>query len=344
MNDEEMRQFEQWCRKVLPEMGRFRAACVLKNRRRAGATLGVEGPNIGRSIDDLDELLRGWLDDGSLIDRHETRQVIPTEAGEELLRYCEKLAELRAEVLANLDRLQRGSQIRVAMTHSAFIAYFSALESTYKTRRADGTLDYGRKFFSQDKVWTEIEREVLEGQADVGIYSFPPSRRREIDPNLTVQNWVQEEIVLVLPESVNNPKGDTISLNDLPLLPKIVHYDRSLRFDRTDTIEKYLRKHGALRRFKDNWLLGVGSIAEIKETLKRHKEFMSFLPWPTVQEEHQDRSLRAYRLNPPMRPRLMHTVCRLHCGRRAVADFLRAAAALQGPRNFDPTVRGQIAQ
>jgi DNA-binding transcriptional LysR family regulator len=342
MTDEQIREFERWCRDTMPELARFYAACFFKNRRKAGGAVGREGLNVGRSIIHLEKLLGGVLQGGSLIDHKEPRKVHPTEAGEELLRYCEQMESMRLQLLQNLDRLQRGSEIRIAMTHSAWLAYFGALETAYKQRRPEGALNYGEKFFRQDKVWTEIEQEVLDGRADVGVYSFPPSRRREMHPDLAVQNWIREEIVLVLPESPDNPKGDTLSLNDLSILRKVVHYSRSLKFDRTDTIEKYLRQQGTLKRFAGKeWLLGVNSIAEMIQTLREQRSFMSFLPWPTVEQDHRCGALRAYRLNSPMRPRLMTIICRLHTDRRAVADFLKAAASLQGTRNFEPNSQGQ---
>lgn len=106
--------------------------------------------------------------------------------------------------------------------------------------------------------------------ADVGVYSFPDSRKREISPSLAVRNWIDEEIVLVLPAGTPGLRDtSTISLRDLDELPRVVHYGRALGFDRTHTIEEYLKRQEVFRRYKEDWLLGVNTIAEIRDTLLR---------------------------------------------------------------------------
>lgn len=332
--ERDVRALERWCREVLPELGTFRAACLYKTRAKAGSMLGKEGQNVGKSITRLEQLLRNSLNGGSLVDHADSKKVSPTEAGEELRDYCEKLASLSSDFLDRLKDLQYGSKIRIAMTHYAWLAYSGALEAAYKERRPDGIFDYGGRVYSQDKVWKEIEQEVLEGRADIGVYSFPPTRRKEVSAELAVRNWIEEEYVFVLPGGAKgNPKGKVASLRDLSTFPQVVHYDRSLDFDRTRTIEQYLRRQKVHDRFSGDWLFGVNAISEIKETLQG-KGGMSFLPWPTVEREHHEGKLQAYRLNPPMRPRVMKIICRLHGSRHAVVDFLKAAASLEGKRAF----------
>jgi DNA-binding transcriptional LysR family regulator len=334
MQDFDVRAFDRWCRDVGPVLADFRAACIHRNRRKAGKELGKEGCNVGKAVTKLEELLKEDLGGGSLIDRGEPRKVYPTEAGEAVLQYCEELYALRSRLLDRLKYLQHGSEIRVATTNYAWIAYGNALEAAYRKRRPDGVVNFGDQFYSQDRVWEEIERDVLEGRADIGVYSFPPSRANQVSPDLAVLNWVEEEFVLVLSgPAANNVKAETISLRDLPSLPRVVHYSRSLGFDRTDTIEDYLRREDVLKRYPGDWLLGVNTISEIQNTLL-HKDGISFLPWPAVECEHRKGTLRAYRLNHPMRPRTIRIICRLHTSRRAVADFVQAAATLEVKRSF----------
>jgi len=331
--DIDVRVFEQWCRQVLPDLAAFYAACVYKNRSKAGTKLGKQGQNVGKSIVRLERQLKDFLGGGSLIDHNEPRHVIATEAGKELFRYCQELAASRPRVLDNLTRLQRGSEVRLAMTHYAWMAYGNALEKAYKKRRPDGTVDFGNKFYGQDKVWDDIEQEVLNDKADIGVYSFPPSRRRDVPKDLSVRNWIEEEIVLVVPGGFVKTARSTISLANLPAFPRVVHYSRSLNFDRTDTIEKYLEQQNVRSRFGSDWLLGVNTIAEIKDTLL-HKVGISFLPWPTVEKEYRNKALDVFHLNPPMRPRVMKIICRVHTSRGAIRDFLKAADTLEGPRTL----------
>lgn len=96
MKDFDPKIFEDWCREVIPELATFQAACVYGNRRIAGTAIGKQGPNVGKSITRLEALFHKQLNGGSLIDRAEPRKVVPTEAGEELQRYCDQVDALRS--------------------------------------------------------------------------------------------------------------------------------------------------------------------------------------------------------------------------------------------------------
>ncbi len=332
-------EFERWCREVLPELGTFQAACHFQTRLMAGARLQKEGPTIGRSLKRLNEgLLQEFLGGGSLFDKEEQRGVQPTDAGRAVLEYGEQVYALRAALLEKLTALQSGSGVRVAMTHYAWLTYNTALETAYRKVRSDGTIHNSDKFYEQDRVWEEVEQEVLGGRADIGVYSFPPSRLKQFAPELSLIDWMEEEFVLVLPRElarkIKSPWKTIYDLSQLlPILPRVVHYRRSLGFDRTLIIHDYLRQQGVMPRFNGEWLLGVNTIAEIKETLLS-KEGMSFLPWQSVEQECNKGALFAYKLYPPMRPRTIKIISRLHNARPAVKDFLDAAKSLSKVMEF----------
>src|SRR5277367_93348 len=338
MADLDLRDLDRWCREVMPELATFYAACEYRTRKRAGQKLGKEGQSVGRSISRLEVLLKDSLGGGSLVSPEKPREVKATDAGRALLEYWKDIVSLRLGLLEKLSTLQRGSEIRAATTNYAWLAYGDALEHAYKKRRTDGVVSPGNKFYGRDRVWEDVEKQVLEGNADIGIYSFPPSRQKEFPKDLGCLNWMEEEIVLVLsPDLARKAKKEKVSVYELslrlPSMPRIVHYARELGFDRTDAIEDYLRRQNVLRRYEEDWLLGVNSIAEIKDTLIK-KGGISFLPWPTVEEEHQKKTLHAYPLNSYMRPRVIKIIYRLHGLRSAVQDFCDAAETLRGIRNF----------
>ncbi|HTV56940.1 MAG TPA: LysR family transcriptional regulator [Terriglobia bacterium] len=338
MSDFEARKNERWCRDVLAELGTFHAACVYKTRRLAGTKLGKEGQSVGRSIARLESLLKDALNGGFLIDPSEERKVIPTDAGKVLELYCEELIAARARLLSRFADLQQSTRLRIATTHYAWMAYGSELQRVYRQACPDGVLDHGDNFWQQDRVWNEIEARVLQGLADVGIYSFPPTRAKEVPEDLEVVNWIDEEFVLVFSKDLARlVKRDQISILDfsllVPFLPKVVHYKRELNFDRTDLIEEYLRRQRVLPRFDGDWLSGVDTIEEMKATLLKGGA-ISLLPWPTVAEEHLQGRLKAYPLNLPMRPRVIRLLFRRHNCRRSVTTFLNAAATIGGARRF----------
>jgi DNA-binding transcriptional LysR family regulator len=151
-SDNDVRALERWCRYVLPEIATFQAACTYRIRRKAGDKLGKRGQNVGKSIARLETGLKDYLSGGSLIDHNEPRLVSPTEAGDALLACCREISESRARLLETLALLQRGSEVRLAMTHYAWLAYGAALEAAYEKRRSGGTVNFGNKFYGQDRV------------------------------------------------------------------------------------------------------------------------------------------------------------------------------------------------
>jgi DNA-binding transcriptional LysR family regulator len=332
-------QFDRWCRDVLPELATFHAACHYKTRKMAGTRLQKEGPSIGRSIVRLESALQEYLCGGSLVDPEEQRGVEATDAGRALVEYSAQVYAARAKLLEQLTALQSGSGVRIAMTHYAWLTYSGELEAAYKKIRQEGTLDFGDRFYGQDRVWEDVEKEVLEGRCDVGIYSFPPSRQKAFpEDQLRIMNWMEEEFVLVLPPDLaRKAKNRRMTIYDfsqlVTSLPSVVHYSRGLGFDRTVLIHDYLKRQRVMPRFQGDWLFGVNTIAEIKETLIQ-KGGMSFLPWPAVEQECKRGSLVAFRLYPHMRPRTIKIISRLHNARPAVKDFLEAAESLAGIREF----------
>jgi DNA-binding transcriptional LysR family regulator len=337
----DVRSNERFCREILSELATFQAACFHKTRSLAGTKLDKKGQSVGRAIARLEAVLKTELNGGYLVDPKEPRSVEPTDAGQLLLDFFEDVLARKDRLVSDLNSLQRGSVIRVATTSYAWLAYEKELVSAYKALRSDGVLDPGGNFWEQDRVWEDIENEVLQGRADVGIYSFPPSRRREFPAGLAMLNWIDEDFVLVVPKSIaKQVRRERISLQELaqilPKLPPVVHYRRSLGFDRTDLIEDYLRRQRVLSRYEGDWLMGVNTIAEIKDTLVK-RDGISFLPWPTVAQEHKSGQLTAYALMHSMRPRGIKIIYRPHNCRGAVNDFIKAAKGLGPRRRFPET-------
>jgi len=338
----DVRRFDWFCREIMPEVATFLTVANLGNRSQAAIKLGKTGPTIGKSLTRLEEALRGELNGGFLIDHDEPRKVEPTDAGNLLKEFCRKLEAESDLFLDRLEALQRGSEIRLATTNYAWLDYGATLRAAYQQRRPDGTINFGDKLYSQDKVWDEIEKEVSEGRADIGIYSYPPTRSKKVPSELSTLDWIEEEIVLVVAGRRRNTAQDFARLMaSLPDYGRVVHYDRSLHFDRTDTIEKYLKEYNVYKKYpRGQWLLGVSNILEIKAHLAKAGG-VSFLPWPTVEKEYQSGMFQVYRLKPRMRPRLLKIICRKHNSRPSVVDFIRAAGTLKGPRNFNSSKAGQ---
>jgi DNA-binding transcriptional LysR family regulator len=343
MAEFDSRAFKHFCEHVLSKLATFQTACETETRAEAGRVLGIGGQAVGKAIRSLEISLKEPLDNEFLIDHSGPLTVVPTEAGLMLLTFARQIRTLSLQFHAQLNASQHTGDIRLAMTRSAWLAYGNELRSAYNKVRPDGTVNFGNEFYSRDRVWDDIEKSVLNNEADFGIYSFPPSRMTRHSQQgappygLAMHPLTEEEIVLVFPgDSSDKPRGRQVYLRKLPSpLPQVVHYRRSLGFDRTATIEAYLGQEGALKRYTGDWLLGVDSISEIKDTLVRYGG-MSFLPWPDVECEHHNHSLQAYRLVPRMRPRIIWLTYRAQTSRPALTDFLKAAAMIPKKREFLP--------
>ncbi len=338
MADFDDRAFKEFSENILQRLAIFQTACSSVSRVEAGIKLGIDGSWVSKTILKLEEELKQELNGGTLIDHSGPLAVVPTAAGEKLLELACKVRADSERFLNELTMMQRNADIRLAMTRSAWVAYGRELEAEYKAVCPEGSLNFGDEFYSRDQVWDAIEQSVLQGRADAGIYTYPPSRDKKhlVPPGLAIQPWIEEEIVLVFPgDSPRRPKASIVSLHNLPYLERIVHYRRSLSFDRTTSIEAYLKQEKVLKRYAHDWLLGVDTISEIKDTLVRMGG-MSFLPWPDVKHEHERGTLQAFKLKPPMRPRSVKIAYRLHNSRPALIKFRAATAKLQGKREFHP--------
>ena len=325
---------------MLSKLATFQTACDTETRSEAGRVLGVGGQAVGKAIKAIEASLKEPLNGESLVDHTGPLTVVTTQAGDMLLKFAEQVRALSLQFHSELTAAQHSADVRLAMTRSAWLAYGKELQAAYKLIRPEGALNFGNEFYSRDRVWNDIEAAVLNGEADFGVYSFPPSRltrrgkKDRVPDGIAMHALTEEEMVLVFPgDNPNRPKGKQVSLKKLSTVQPVVHYRRSLGFDRTSTIEAYLGQEGVLSRYGGDWLLGVDSISEIKDTLIRYGG-ISFLPWPDVEREHRTHALQAYRLNPPMRPRTIWLAYRLQTSRPAVKDFLKAANTIPKRREF----------
>lgn len=151
-----------------------------------------------------------------LVDPKEKKSVKLTDAGVKLLEFTKGVMRLKDGFYLELTKLNDGFDITVATTNYAWLTYAEELEGSYRKINDKGSLNPGKGFWQQDRVWEELEDAVLNGQADVGIYSYPPSRRKEFPKDLTQIDWVAEEYVFVVPAKIAaTVKRDRLSISDL---------------------------------------------------------------------------------------------------------------------------------
>ena len=337
MAEFDAREFRNFSKHILHKLAVFETACSSGSRIEAGQKLGIDGSQVGKIILELERDLKDVLNGATLIDHSGPLAVVPTNAGRRLWQFAQSIRSASATFVNDLEAMQRSKDIRLAVTHSALLAYAHDLEREYKLVCPEGTLNWGDEFPSRDKVWDDIETRLLEGKADAGIYTYPPSRDKKklVPAGIAVHPWIEEEMVLVISKKSDVlPKERVVSLQNLPKLERIVHYRRALEFERTTTIEAYLKQQKVLKRYAGDWLSGEDSITAIKDALIR-RGGMSFLPWPDVQHEYEQKTLRVYKLDPPMRPRTVRIAFMLNASLPALAKFRMATARLKGQRTFE---------
>lgn len=205
MGDFDSRAFKRFCEDVLSKLATFQTACEAASRSDAGRVLGIGGQAVGKAIKGLEASLKGPLNNEPLIDHSGPLTVVPTEAGEMLLSFAQQIRTLSIQFYTQPNTAQHSGNVRLAMTRSAWLAYGNALRTAYSNIRPDGAVTFGNAFYSRDRVWDDIERTVLRGDADFGVYSFPPSRtlgrgkKSCLPDGLAIHALTEEEIVRCSP-------------------------------------------------------------------------------------------------------------------------------------------------
>lgn len=211
----------------------------------------------------------------ALIDRfHRPWKLTP--AGKVFYEGCRELVERFLEIENQVRGFQTESRslVKVAAIYSVglgpmnqYVRKFSELHPQAQVRI---------EYLHPDRVYEKV----LEGEADVGIVSFPRSGRR-----FSVTPWRYERMVVALPPSHTLVRAREIDLSQIAG-EKYVGLDRGLVIRRE--IDRFLKRRG----------IEVDVVQEFDniEAVKRAVEVgsgLSILPRVTLEREIQTGSLRA---------------------------------------------------
>lgn len=202
-----------------------------------------------------------------LIDRS-TRPWVVTDIGRRCYDFCR-------EILKTYDRLEKEigghkiktqSKLRIGSIYSAGFSYLTHCNDRYQEVNSTDELDIE---YLHPEI---IVKRVLADELDLGIVSFPSSRRE-----LGVISCGEEELVVVC-----SPQHELARLPEIPPAnldgQEFVGFDQGLRISRK--VKNSLKKIGVTQRIR----LRFDNIEAIKRAVE-DSMYVSILPLPTLDRE-----------------------------------------------------------
>jgi DNA-binding transcriptional LysR family regulator len=313
-------QMDLFCRRVLPELADYRDAVAAGSLAAASLSLNKTPQAVGQGIKRLQNNLVAWLNNGTLTDRSLKKSVRTTEAGDLTFAFAEKLLADCDAFAANLHALQTSNLVRLACIHIGWMTYGPQIIDAFAKRVPGGTIDVqtiGGADYPQN-----IVAAVREGNADVGITSFPP----KVSKPLLLQPLQDREMVLVFSAKYPKlPREKTVSLErvisrDESL--KVAVHRRALNSPLGNLVVHYLKRLGA--DLGPSQLYEAQNVAEIRETIERIPGVISILPSDAADKE----SFRAYHLDPPLKPWTWGLIYRAGTSKRPMREFIECLRPL----------------
>lgn len=217
-----------------------------------------------------------------LIDRS-VRPFRLTAAGKLYYEFCKDIYLRVERFRAQLEELKGQMQgvVRVASIYSVGLSELSYLSQEFSRRYPDCKLEV--EYLRPDRVYTAVE----EGRVDLGIVSYPESRR-----HIAVMPWRLEEMHVVV--SPDHPLAirDRVAPEELCGL-EFVAFDDALPIRRE--IDRYLREHGVEVKV----VLHFDNIQSVKEAVA-YGAGISILPVRSLRAEIREGRLKAIPLTDPL--------------------------------------------
>ncbi|GIW81555.1 MAG: transcriptional regulator [Gemmatales bacterium] len=214
-----------------------------------------------------------------LIDRS-TRPLQLTEAGKIYFEGCQGLVEQYLELEASIrnTREERARHVQVAAIYSVGLGDMGQCIDRFKALQPNVHVHI--EYLHPERV---VEK-VLDGEAEIGLVSFPRSTR-----HLTALPWRQEEMVVACAPSHPLAHHKTIRTSQLEG-EKFVGFDKNLTIRRE--VDRFLRSRNTSVVVE----LEFDNIENIKKAVE-YGAGVALLPMPTLQIETKAGTLRAVRLN-----------------------------------------------
>src|SRR5579862_1669439 len=183
-------EMDWFCKNVLPYLAVYHAAVLAGTRTAIHRQFNVSKVSIGNNISALADALARWLKETPLSTT--PRGVLPSEAGRIVFDFAERILTESQSFIGQLDTFKPNLNVRVASIYSAWTVYGARLQTQFQTSVSGGTVsptyDGGKGDYPN-----LITARVKNGEADVGITSYPP----KVEPPLVRQRLQDSQFVIV---------------------------------------------------------------------------------------------------------------------------------------------------
>jgi DNA-binding transcriptional LysR family regulator len=214
-----------------------------------------------------------------LLDRS-TRPLVVTPAGRLYGEFCRDILRRKEDFEAALQRMRQEVEgtLRVAAIYSVGLSEMVSLEKEFARRQPEAKLEV--QYLRPERIYEAV----LAGEVDLGLISYPESRR-----DITVIPWRREEMVLaVSPEHALATRADAVPPGELNGAD-FISFDEELPIRRH--MDRFLKEHGV----EVNVALHFDNVQMIKEAVT-HRVGVSIMPARIMKEEVQQGRLAAVRL------------------------------------------------
>ena len=214
-----------------------------------------------------------------LLDRS-TRPLVVTPAGRLYSEFCRDILRRKEDFESALQRLRQEVEgtLRVAAIYSVGLSELTRLEKEFARRQPEAKLEV--QYLRPERIYEAV----LAGEVDLGLISYPESRR-----DITVIPWRREEMVLaVSPEHTLAGRKEPVPPRDLNG-SDFISFDEDLPIRRH--MDRFLKDHGV----EVNIALHFDNIQMIKEAVT-HRVGVSIMPARVMNDDIEQGRLAAVRI------------------------------------------------
>ena len=252
----------------------FRDIAQTHSFSRGAAMNGISQSAASQHVQELERSLGVELLDRS------TRPLVVTPAGRLYSEFCRDILRRKEDFESALQRLRQEVEgtLRVAAIYSVGLSELARLEKEFARRQPEAKLEV--QYLRPERIYEAV----LAGEVDLGLISYPESRR-----DITVIPWRREEMVLaVSPEHALAGRRDPVPPRDLNG-SDFISFDEDLPIRRH--MDRFLKEHGV----EVNITLHFDNIQMIKEAVT-HRVGVSIMPARVMNDDIEQGRLAAVRI------------------------------------------------
>ncbi len=252
----------------------FRDIAQTHSFSRGAAMNGISQSAASQHVQELERALGVELLDRS------TRPLVVTPAGRLYGEFCRDILRRKEDFESALQRVRQEVEgtLRVAAIYSVGLSEMVDLEREFALRQPEAKLEV--QYLRPERIYEAV----LAGEVDLGLISYPETRR-----DITVIPWRREEMVLaVSPEHALAGRVD-------PVMPQALNGADFISFDEDLPIrrhmDRFLKEHGV----EVNIALHFDNIQMIKEAVT-HRVGVSIMPARIMNDDIEQGRLAAVRI------------------------------------------------